>query len=240
MRQVQLGRPATVHWLTALAGFEAELESARAADERAARERQASQEQLTQSEVDLGALQQEVDAKARRVRELEGELMELEAQLTRKREQQDLIRDNKEFQALSHEIEALTADKDARETEALDLIEQLDGQRNQIARLSAELADQREDLAELQAGAEQRDRTSRERNEEIQREIETCTAQLPVEMAAAIRRLRSSVKPPVVWLDGEACGGCHAQFPTQIALSISRGDIAERCQTCGRYVVGPP
>ncbi len=234
---MDVDQQATVHWLTALAGFEAELEEARNAAGQAARQDREQEGLLHRYETELTATVERSGDLAPQLRALEGSVQDLQAQIERKKQQQDLIRDNKEYKALTAEIENLSGQIDAQETEILTLIEKRDEaeretkrQRTELEQKRQEISSRRRELAEVRAATEAR-------QEEITREIATCTSQLHPDITARLERMRTRVPLPVVWLDEGACGGCYASFPTQIALEIEKGRSVVRCQACGRYVV---
>ncbi len=173
----------------------------------------------------------------RQVRAQESEIRTLESKVDQKRQQLDLVRDNKEYKALRDEITSLETQIDTRETATLQLIENAERRQEKAAALRQESDDKQSELAqqlaELAADAEQ----AAARSEQLETEIERLLSMVPADVRATFSRLRQGVPLPAAYLDEAACGGCHAQFPAQEAIEIARGKKVIRCQACGRFVV---
>jgi predicted nucleic acid-binding Zn-ribbon protein len=234
---VEVDPQATVHWLTALARLEEKLENLRVSEERADRRSRDFEELIQEGEAELASASSRVEATGKDLRRLEREVQDLEAKIDQKRQHLDLIRDNKEYRALQAEISALADGLDAKETEVLQVLERIETDQQQVDRLEKELAAQREERSTQRANRQKRVSATRSQHEELVHEIKTVTSQLQAEIVTTLDRIRAKAGLPVVWLDGEACGGCHAHFPTQTALGIAQGNLVVRCQTCGRFVV---
>jgi predicted nucleic acid-binding Zn-ribbon protein len=172
-----------------------------------------------------------------RLRALEREIRELEAKRVQLQSKRDQVKDNKVFQALNAEIEGATSAIDAKETEALRVLESLEGQQAEIMQLQDKLSSLRQEIETRRRDLQTTSEKAVLAAEELAREIETCTSQLPPPIVATLARLRTGLELPAVRIDGEACGGCHAHFPQQVALEIDKGRSVVRCQACGRYVV---
>jgi predicted nucleic acid-binding Zn-ribbon protein len=227
----------TVHWLTTLARFEEELEEVRNRQQWAVSQQSLLTAALEEQLEEIAAAQAQETRINKQVRALEREIEDIQTRVDRLRQQRDQVKDNKIYQALTAEIANLGQEIDRRETEILQAIERDEVQEQEVTRqqaerdrLQVEIKERREELATIVVRAEAA-------QAELEREIATCHSQLPPTVASTVDRLRTSLVLPVVRLDGEACGGCHAQFPTQVSLAITKGRSVVRCQACGRYVV---
>jgi predicted nucleic acid-binding Zn-ribbon protein len=230
--------PATiVHWLGEIARHEIELERVRATIAQ-------SQSQFHQAHDRLREDEDEVDAAARRLQECsalirgsEREIQDLAAKVARLRAQQDQIKDNRAYRTLSEEIAACTVQIEAKETEVLNQLERLEAGQKRHAADRSKLQDRRDQAGKKRVAMEEAVAAAEARQRELQQEIATCSEQLPDDILTRLIRMRAKMPLPVVALADQACGGCHAQFPTQVALRIAGGEAVVRCQACGRYVV---
>jgi len=227
-------------WLVTLARCYEAMDDAQKTVARASRKNRNDEELLLEYEDDLASARQNEEQGAPQLRKHEREIQDLEAKIVHKRQQQDLVRDNKEYKALSDEIARLREQIDAEETTILQLIEQSEKQQKRIADLDAELVAKRDEISTRHMAQKRTVTKAEATQEEMKREIETCLSQLESEISVNLIRMSKSMPLPVVWMDKEACGGCHAQFPKQTAIEISRGRTVVRCQACGRYVVERP
>ena len=228
-----------VHWLGNLARYEAERAQALHAARRAGRRRRLLAELLAEAEADVAA-EQDGGEGARRLRLMEAELADLRSRRERLETQRQQVKDNKTYRALSQEISGLAGRIDAAETELLREMERVEGRRGERASQEDELADQRRRIGEERAGLQRVEERAAAEAAALEREIAICLEQVPRDVRARLERLREGLPQPVAFLDGAACGGCHAQFPAQKALEIEKGRTVVRCQACGRYVVPRP
>jgi len=235
-----MGSETIVQWLVTLARFEKELETVRNRIKRATRKRRDLQELLQEYEEDLTTVQQNEEGSARQVRELEREIQDHESRMKYLQEQRDQVRDNKTYQALNGEITELSQRVDTLETKILEQIESLDDRGRKVAAQQADLANQREKITSQREQLQAEAAGAETLQPDLEREITSCEEHLPQSVLAVLHHLRRGLSLPVVYLEGEACGGCHAQFPTQVAIEIDKGYSVTRCQACGRYVVPAP
>jgi hypothetical protein len=226
-----------VHWLRTLAGFQEQQERARHAARRAAQRRQDLAELLAEEEADTAAADKDGDGR-RRLRGLESEVADLRARLSRLQAQRDHVLDNKALQSLGREITGIEETIDARETEILQLLEGTESRQQESEQRQARLAEERGRITREREELQHVQERAAAEAAEYDHEIAVCLDQLPPSVLANVKRLGEHMPLPVVYLDGEACGGCHAQFPPQLARDIEKGRSVVRCQTCGRYVVG--
>lgn len=226
-----------MHWLVSLARFERELSDAQRVSQRAEVERRQLADSLQEYEQAVVAAHREEETVAPQLRSLEREIKEYENRLARLHEQRDQVKDNKVFQTLNSEIDGLRRELDQRETVTLQAIELLESCQQQVTTSENALSERKVEITTRRAELQEASARAEVACQELAREIATCQEQLPPSIKATLTRLRSGITPPIVRLDGEACGGCHAQFPTQIAMEIDKGESVIRCQACGRYVV---
>jgi predicted nucleic acid-binding Zn-ribbon protein len=229
-----------IHWLTAVARFEERLEEAHSAVERARRRSQALHEVDEEESASLDGLSERQEEAARQVRTCERAVRDLESRIARKREQLDQIKDNREYLALQQAITGLKEDLDREETAALEALEEAEALRVEIRTRRGELDAEHEKLAQRRQELERAAAEAEARCPDLERELAEAIAQLPPGIVAVVRRLKSGLARSTVWLEGAACGGCGAQLPQQKGIGISRGEILERCQACGRYIVARP
>ena len=147
-----------------------------------------------------------------------------------------LVTNNKQYDALTLEIDTLKEKKDDHESQILTHIEEkeeleknigeneklltqlksdLDGRRKKLEKALSETADEKNALE-----------SSREKQiSKIDSEI--------INIYSKVISARSGIA--VVSLSGDSCGGCGAALPIQMASEI-RGGKTHRCFNCGRFV----
>ena len=147
-----------------------------------------------------------------------------------------LVTNNKQYDALTHEIDYLKEQKEEHESHLLSYIEEkeiLDKEVSEdekyLEELKTDLDSRRKKLeAALSETAEEKAALEESRENQIVK-IDSSTVQIYTKVISA----RSGVA--VVSLSGDSCSGCGAALPIQMASEIRAGH-AHRCDNCGRFV----
>ena len=147
-----------------------------------------------------------------------------------------LVTNNKQYDALTHEIDYLKEQKEDHESHLLSYIEEkeiLDKEVSEdekfLEELKTDLGSRRKKLeAALSETAEEKAALEESRENQIVK-IDSSTVQIYTKVISA----RSGVA--VVSLSGDSCSGCGAALPIQMASEIRAGH-AHRCDNCGRFV----
>lgn len=157
------------------------------------------------------------------------------------KEQLDNVRNNREFDHLSKEIEFETleielSEKRIREfaQESKNLSEQIEKSKTFLTGRSADLAQKKEELDNIVAETKQQEEQLREDVKEIETEVEPRLLQ-------AFKRIRKSARNglAVVCIERGACGGCFNKIPPQKQMDIKIGKKIIVCEYCGRIMIDP-
>ena len=147
-----------------------------------------------------------------------------------------LVTNNKQYDALTNEIEHLQDQKSNHETDLLTYIEEKDIIEKQIVddeklceELKEDLNNRRGKLEKaMSETAEEKEALEKSRSEKVS-EIDENIIQIYTKVISA----RSGVA--VVSLSGDSCGGCGAALPPQTASEVRSGE-PHRCDSCGRFL----
>ncbi len=147
-----------------------------------------------------------------------------------------LVTNNKQYDALTLEIDHLKEKKENHESQILEEIEEneeleksIDENEKLLTELKSDLDVRRKKLeAALSETADEKAALENSREKQISK-IDSNTIQIYSKVISA----RSGVA--VVSLSGDSCGGCGAALPIQMASEI-RGGKSHRCFNCGRFV----
>jgi predicted nucleic acid-binding Zn-ribbon protein len=168
---------------------------------------------------------------------LEGEIKAAEEKAAKYRTQQSQVRKNDEYQALTHEIETMTALIGKLEEDEIGVLFQIDEAKKRFQDAEAE-------LKKNIAGHEEKIRTLREREKHLQdnlKEAEAAVAEARPEVPVIQIKIydRLAVRPghPVcVTVNGGRCGGCHLKLPTHLEVMAKSGKEIATCSQCGRIL----
>lgn len=162
-------------------------------------------------------------------------LKEKEDKLT---QQQFLVRNNKEFDALSGEIaslksehEKLSADMRSEGVKEENLVKLLEEQNQKLILLQDELEKLHNQYEEVAA----------EQNEEVARFSrirKTVKTDMPEELYDRYARIRSRIEDAAVKVQKDSCMGCYRAIPKQVIVEMrNQMDRIFWCEHCGRLLI---
>ena len=147
-----------------------------------------------------------------------------------------LVTNNKQYDALTLEIDHLKEKKEDHESQIISDIEENENLEKSINENEKLLSELKSDLdvrrkkleAALSETADEKTALEDSRKKQVSK-IDSSVMQIYSKVISA----RSGVA--VVPLSGDSCGGCGAALPIQMASEI-RGGKTHRCFNCGRFV----
>ena len=188
-----------------------------------------------------------------RIQNFENEVRELENAIARKnqetvnaqdlikkyQEQQNNVRNNREYDSLSKEIEFQTLEIELAEKRKKEFNEQV-AEKNNMMEESRHLLDERtadfenkkSELDEIIAETQKEEEVLMSRRVEIQKKIDD-------RLLTAYMKIRNNARNglAVVTVERDACGGCFNKIPPQRQLDIRSRKKIIVCEYCGRILV---
>ena len=167
------------------------------------------------------------------------EISESKIKIAKYKEQQDNVRNNREYDNLSKEIEFQTleielSEKRIREYTAGLETKQLDQKTtaSQLTERKLDLDLKKGELNEIVSETKQEEEKLREHAKEIESLIEP-------RLVTAFKRIRKNARNglAVVYVQRDACGGCFNKIPAQRQLDIRLRKKIIVCEYCGRILV---
>lgn len=157
------------------------------------------------------------------------------------KEQQDNVRNNREFDYLSKELEFQGleiefAEKKIREAQAMGKAksEEMEAAEEHLSERRKDLDLKKQELEEIISETRTEEDTLREKAKQIEALIEP-------RLLAAFKRIRKSARNglSVVSVQRDACGGCFNKIPPQRQMDIRMGKKIIVCEYCGRIMIDP-
>ena len=182
-----------------------------------------------------------VKAKARDV-EVHRKRLELDAgtrtaSINRLKTQQYETRKNDEFRAMGNEIERYEKEIRAIEDQELDLMEEADKLKEQIAVEDKKAASARELVARQILDLAAKEKALEAQLQDLLRERGELAAKIDEDVLDRYDRLFASKgNAAVVALEHEVCTGCHMKITTQTAHRVKSGRELVSCEQCGRIL----
>ena len=164
---------------------------------------------------------------------------EAKASIKKYEEQQNSVRNNREYEALSKEIEfqhlqiqVAEKHKEKHEVEILD-------KQNKIAETNERLSELKEILDHKKAELEVIVADTQKEEEELLAKAEDLRAKVDDRLLAAFERIRKNAHNglAIVKIERDACGGCFSKIPPQRQLDICLHKKIIVCEACGRIFI---
>ena len=161
---------------------------------------------------------------------------DIQGKINKLTDQLFLVTNNKQYDALTNEIEHLKEQKKENEELLISNLEEKETLEKNINENEASLEELKTDLdirrnkldEALSETADEKAALENSRKKQVT-EIDDNTMQVYNKVISA----RSGIA--VVPLSGNSCGGCGAALPLQMVSEIRAGDL-HNCQSCGRFV----
>lgn len=193
--------------------------------------------QLAAATAGLEALKQ----RARQV-EVDRKSLELDvgtrtASINRFKTQQYETRKNEEFRAIGNEIERYTKEIREIEDRELELMEQADKLKVEVAAEDKKVQGARESVAKQVSDLEQKGRALEARLEELKKDRADIAARVDEDVLSRFERLfKSKGDAAIVALRHEVCTGCHMKITPQTSHRVKSGREIVGCEQCGRIL----
>jgi predicted nucleic acid-binding Zn-ribbon protein len=194
---------------------------------------------VTGLETRLNNVTTEVEELENQINEKKQAIKDFQANIKKYEAQQGKVRNNREYDAITKEIEFQNleiqlAEKRTKEAKAgvalkSDLLEK---SKTEFEERTKDLKVKKGELDEIIAETEKEE-------VDLLKESEAAAAKIEDRLLNAYKRIRSNTRNglAVVTVDRDACGGCYNKIPPQRQLDIRTNKKIIVCEHCGRVLV---
>jgi hypothetical protein len=148
------------------------------------------------------------------------------------------VKNNKEYDAVTAEIEAAILEIDRTETKILEAIEQEETLQKELAGQDERLKVLQSEYGEQEAILAKREAETRSMVEALQGQREALVAALRKPLLGAYQRILNGKDGlAVVQVIRGSCGGCSTRIPPQRVMEIREMSQIYYCESCGRILV---
>ncbi len=187
-------------------------------------------------------IQGEIDELNALLREAKEEIEQNKAMIVKYTEQQNNVRNNREFDAIGKEIEYQELQNQLCEKHIKEYNAALKVKKQLLEDAEAVKAERSVDLTAKREELEGIDAETAKDIEELRQEEEKAREVIDERLLVAYNRIRSNVRSglAVVSVKRDACGGCFNRIPPQRQSEIRQGKKIIICEYCGRILVSFP
>jgi predicted nucleic acid-binding Zn-ribbon protein len=198
-------------------------------------------------------LEDELEGLETRIHKIQEELKELETEiLDRKnaskdaevaiakyKEQQNNVRNNREFESLAKEMEFQELEIKLNEKKSKEAKFKIESKKELLAEAKERFDFRQSDLKAKRAELDEIIGETQKEEEELIKKSENAKKKIDERLVFAYNRLRSNAKNglAVVPVDRDSCGGCFNKIPPQRQLDIQSKKKVIVCEHCGRILM---
>jgi predicted nucleic acid-binding Zn-ribbon protein len=169
---------------------------------------------------------------------LKNQIKEADKLIKKYQDQQMNVRNNREFEALSKEIESNELDKQLFEKQIKEANFRIEKKREEIASIEATLTERRKDLESKKTELDVIIAESQDEEKQLKEQREIAIKKIEDRLIYSYERIRkNSVNGlAVVYVKRGACGGCFNTVPPQRQADIKEKKKIIVCEHCGRIL----
>ncbi|MBU0763858.1 MAG: hypothetical protein KJ607_03380 [Bacteroidetes bacterium] len=197
------------------------------------------EDEIAGLETRVANFEEEIEDLERDISIKKNEIMEAIALIKKYEEQQMNVRNNREFDSLSKEIEFQTLEIQLCEKRIKEFNAQADEKKGIIEESRGGLEEKKNDLLHKKSELEEIISETQKEEEELLKRSEEISEFVEERLVTAYRRIRKNARNglAVVAVERDACGGCFNKIPPQRQLDIRSRKKIIVCEYCGRILV---
>ncbi|MCT4561777.1 MAG: C4-type zinc ribbon domain-containing protein [Crocinitomicaceae bacterium] len=197
------------------------------------------EDELEGLETRINNIQEDIKTLETEISDRKNAVKDAETAITKYKEQQNNVRNNREFESLAKEIEFQELeiklhDKKSKEAKAkiASKKEILDEANDRLKFRQTDLKTKKAELDEIVAETQKDE-------EKLQKDSDSAKKKIDDRLISAYERLRQNSKNglAVVTVQRDSCGGCFNKIPPQRQLDIAAKRKVIVCEHCGRILV---
>ena len=189
---------------------------------------------------ELATMESENEGKQNRIIEIEKEMRHYEreiedmnAHMEKYKDQLYLVKSNKEYDSLNHEIDHMKTKISESETQLLNLIEENETLEETVklnmGKMESITASLSSNKIELKSAMEE----TQQEQEELEKTRSNLYGEIePIKLNVYERIRQNREGPGMVSIIGKACGGCYSQLPPQTVIEIKKSVDIITCPNC--------
>ncbi len=160
-------------------------------------------------------------------------------QIANYKEQHNNVRNNREFDAITKEIEYQELEIELSEKRLKEYASAIAAKKLQLEDAQAAVKDKESDLEAKRTELANIEAQTADQLKTLEAKAQLSTAKIDERLLTAYNRIRSNVRNglAVVTVKRDACGGCFNRIPPQRQLEVRQGKKIIVCEYCGRILV---
>ena len=170
-----------------------------------------------------------------------GEVQEAQANLERYNNQLNEVRNNREYDSLSRQIDYERLEVELCNKKIKEATDQVAYRTNDLEIAKTEREERQKDLDEKKSELEDILAETREEETMLKERAKDLEVKIEPRLLGSFKRIRKSARNGlgIVYVQRDACGGCFNKIPPQRQLDIKMHKKIIVCEYCGRILIDP-
>lgn len=185
-------------------------------------------------QADINSLKEEVSRRGITIQENTANIERYNSQL-------DNVRNNREYESLTKEIEYYQLDNQLNEKKIREANDAIERRQEDLHRCSDNVTERRTDLDIKKSELDEIISETRAEEEKLREKSKSLEATIEPRLLSAFKRIRKNSRNGlgIVYVQRDACGGCFNKIPPQRQLDIRMRKKIIVCEYCGRILIDP-
>ena len=170
-----------------------------------------------------------------------GEINEAQSYVDRYQKQLDEVKNNREYDTLTKEIEFQTLEIQLCEKKIKEALIRIDERNHDLEQAVALKDDRLVALADKKSELDEIMQETREEEEKLKAKAKEYETKIEDRLLTSFKRIRKNARNGlgIVYVQRDACGGCFNKIPPQRQLDIKMHKKIIVCEYCGRIMIDP-
>ena len=170
-----------------------------------------------------------------------GEIADAEASVERYKEQLNEVKNNREYDTLSKEIEFQTLEIELCNKKIREANNKIADKQREMETSKALIAERQGDLDVKKNELEEIMEETRVEEDKLKETVKSLEAKIEGRLLTSFKRIRRNARNGlgIVYVQRDACGGCFNKIPPQRQLDIKMHKKIIVCEYCGRIMIDP-
>ena len=186
-------------------------------------------------------IKNEIDEFQRAITMKNGEINDAKASVERYQAQLNEVKNNREYDTLSKEIEFQTLEIELCNKKIREANNRINEKREELASAEQLITERQGDLEVKKSELEEIMTETRAEEDKLKEKVKDLESKIENRLLTSFKRIRKNARNGlgIVYVQRDACGGCFNKIPPQRQLDIKMHKKIIVCEYCGRIMIDP-
>ena len=189
----------------------------------------------------MDKIQAEINDYERAVSQKKGEIETAKASVERYKAQLNDVKNNREYDTLSKEIEYQTLEIELCNKKIKEAAFKIEDKKAELVQNQEIMQDRRQALELKKSELDEIMEETRAEEDKLKQKVKELELKIEPRLLTSFKRIRKNARNGlgIVYVQRDACGGCFNKIPPQRQLDIKMHKKIIVCEYCGRILIDP-